>query len=372
MLTKLTLHNFKCFENLELPLSNLNVLTGLNGMGKSTALQSILLLSQSADTIEATNKIDLNGKYHEFGVCSDILYENAVDDDIEIAYFSKDETYRYQIQYTEYNAEDQTLELKTQNTPRPFNSYHLVYLSANRITPKVIYSITDEKILAKRDFDKSGEYTIQYLDKFQNDTVENTAILKGNGSIGESSLAMQVEYWMNAVSPGVRPKITVNASARTAELRYSYQKGRDSTNAYRSTNVGFGVTYVLPIIVTLLTAKSGDIILMENPEAHIHPKGQRMLGEMIALASASGAQIILETHSDHILNGIRLAVKKNSIPCNNVNLYYFYLETESEDPNQMYTHQVKNPLIDEDGMLSEWPDGFFDEWDIALTELLTP
>lgn len=369
MLTKLTLHNFKCFENVELPLSNLNVLTGLNGMGKSTALQSILLLAQSADTIVTANKIKLNGVYHEFGVCSDILYENAENDDIEIAYASDGETYRYQIQYS---AADELLHLKNGNHKCPFEEKHLVYLSANRIIPQVLYGITDENLLARRDFDKSGEYTIQYLEKFQNDTVKNEAILKGSGNAAEASLAMQVEYWMNAVSPGVRPKITINSSARTAELRFSYQKGRDSSNAYRSTNVGFGITYVLPIIVTLLTARSGDIILLENPEAHIHPKGQRMLGEMIALASASGAQIILETHSDHILNGIRLAVKKKTIPCNSVNLYYFYLETESKDPDRMYTHQIKTPLIDEDGMLSEWPDGFFDEWDIALTELLTP
>ena len=273
MLTKLTLHNFKCFENLELSLGNLNVLTGLNGMGKSTALQSILLLSQSADTIETANKIKLNGMYHEFGVCADILYENAEDDDIEISYVSDGAVLRYQI---EYSASDQILALKNGNNIRPLNKYHLTYLSAHRIAPQVLYGITDEKILAKRDFDKSGEYTIQYLEKFQNDTVENKAILKGNGSNGESSLAKQVEYWMNAVSPGVRPQITVNNSARTAELRYTYQKGLNASNAYRSTNVGFGITYVLPIIVTLLTAKSGDIILMENPEAHIHPKGQSL------------------------------------------------------------------------------------------------
>lgn len=369
MLTKLKLHNFKCFDDIELSLNHLNVLTGLNGMGKSTALQGILLLLQSADSIENGSKIKLNGNYHEFGVCSDILYENAEDENIEISYLSDGEWFRYQI---EYSADDELLTLKNGNNVRPFRNNHLVYLSAYRIAPQKLFRITDESILTRRDFDKSGEYTIQYLDKFQNNDIENTAIVRGKERDGRSSLAMQVEYWMDAISPGVRPQITVNSSARTAELRYTYKKGVETTNAYRSTNVGFGITYVLPIIVTLLTAKAGDIILMENPEAHIHPRGQRMLGEMIALASASGAQIILETHSDHILNGIRLAVKKKAIPCTNVNLYYFYLELSSENSEKMYTHQVKTPLIDEDGMISEWPDGFFDEWDNALTELLTP
>lgn len=369
MLTKLKLHNFKCFDDIELSLSQLNVFTGLNGMGKSTALQGILLLLQSADSIESGRKVKLNGNCHEFGVGSDILYENAEDENIEISYFSDGKWFSYQIQYS---ADDELLALKSGNSVRPFGNNHVVYLSAYRIAPQRLFEITDENILVRRDFDKSGEYTLQYLDKFQNYNIENTAIIRGENVDGKASLAMQVEYWMNAISPGVRPQITVNSSARTVELRYTYKKGREATNAYRSTNVGFGITYVLPIIVTLLTAKSGDIILLENPEAHIHPRGQKMLGEMIALACASGAQIILETHSDHILNGIRIAVKKKLISYTNVNLYYFYLETSSACPEKMYTHQVKKPLIDEDGMISEWPDGFFDEWDNALTELLTP
>ena len=369
MLTKLTLHNFKCFKDIEIPLSNLNVFTGLNGMGKSTVLQSILLLHQSADSIENTNKIRLNGPYYDFGICSDILYEHAEDESIQVSYEANGILYQYPIQYS---AADELLMLSNNTKIRPFHDNHLIYLSAYRIAPQKIYGITDENILSKRDFDKSGEYTIQYLDKYQNTDVENGAILRGTDGAGNTSLAKQVEYWMNAISPGVRPQITINTSARTAELRYVYQKGLDTTNAYRSTNVGFGITYVLPIIVTLLTAKPGDMILMENPEAHIHPKGQRMLGEMIAAASASGAQIILETHSDHILNGIRLAVKNKQITPDAVNLYYFYQEKTTDDPDVIYTHQIKQPQIDKDGMLSEWPEGFFDEWDNALIELLTP
>lgn len=367
MLTKLNLHNFKCFENLELPLGNLNVLTGLNGMGKSTVLQSILLLAQSSDSIESGQGVRLNGTYQELGVGSDILYEQAQDDDIIISLLSDGECYQYKMQYRDA---DEVLILESKKMPRPFAQNHLIYLSAHRIAPQKLYDITDKSLLAKRDFDKSGEYTIQYLDSFRNAEVENSAMWRSLGESKETSLAKQVEYWMNLVSPGVRPEVTISDSARTAELRFSYKMGKNTTKGYRSTNVGFGITYVLPIVVTLLTAKQGDIILMENPEAHVHPKGQRMLGEMIAAASRSGAQIILETHSDHILNGIRLAVKKQVISCEDVNLYYFYLETD--DTENAYTHQVKNPLIDEDGMLSEWPDGFFDEWDNALTELLTP
>ena len=342
MLTSLKLHNFKCFEDLELSLCNLNVFTGMNGAGKSTILQSLLLLAQSADSIENTGKIRLNGSFEELGVGSDILYEKAVSDDIEISYRYDGEAFSYQMHNS---AADEIQTITGEKAERPFKDTHIIYLSAYRIAPQKLYHITDENMLCNREFDKSGEYVIQYLDRFRNDDVKNQNIL--------------------------RPEIYINDLARTAELRFSYKKGRDLTNAYRSINVGFGIIYVLPVVVSLLTAQPGDIIILENPEAHIHPKGQRMLGEMIAAASASGAQIMVETHSDHVLNGIRLAVKNRVIRCDTVKLYYLFQKDDANDAEENYTHECVSPIIDEDGMLNEWPEGFFDEWDNALMELLS-
>ena len=353
MLTSLKLHNFKCFEDLELSLCNLNVFTGMNGAGKSTILQSLLLLAQSADSIENTGKIRLNGSFEELGVGSDILYEKAVSDDIEISYRYDGEAFSYQMHNS---AADEIQTITGEKAERPFKDTHIIYLSAYRIAPQKLYHITDENI-------------IQYLDRFRNDDVKNQNILRGTDR--DRSLGKQTEYWMDLISPGVRPEIYINDLARTAELRFSYKKGRDLTNAYRSINVGFGITYVLPVVVSLLTAQPGDIIILENPEAHIHPKGQRMLGEMIAAASASGAQIMVETHSDHVLNGIRLAVKNRVIRCDTVKLYYLFQKDDANDAEENYTHECVSPIIDEDGMLNEWPEGFFDEWDNALMELLS-
>ena len=97
MITNLILHNFKCFEDLELSFSNLNVFTGLNGAGKSTVLQSLLLLAQSADSIENANKIKLNGVFQELGVGSDILYEKAEGDDIDITYSCDGAVFSYRM-----------------------------------------------------------------------------------------------------------------------------------------------------------------------------------------------------------------------------------------------------------------------------------
>ena len=75
--------------------------------------------------------------------------------------------------------------------------------------------------------------------------------------------------------------------------------------------------------MALLSAKRGTLVLLENPEAHLHPQGQVRIGELIARTAASGVQILVETHSDHVLNGIRLAVHAGKIEPDQVKLQYF-------------------------------------------------
>lgn len=85
MIEKLSLKNFKCFRDVEMKFSTLNVLTGLNGMGKSTIMQSILLLGQSQKSLKAKEVLSLKGKFVNLGVGQDVLYEKADEDEIGIS-----------------------------------------------------------------------------------------------------------------------------------------------------------------------------------------------------------------------------------------------------------------------------------------------
>lgn len=363
MINKLILRNFKCFDNLELDFSPVNILTGLNGMGKSTVLQSILLLFQSVNNIKNERNLVLNGKYINLGVGQDILYEKAEEDEIEISFCfdGLDEKYVF-----EYISESDKLPVKKAETDPELNileKYYnsLFYLSAYRIEPQLLYNIENDEDVERRYFGKNGEYAIQYLKKYAGDEVKNKSVL-----IGEKlTLFDQVKAWLNIIAPGVSPVIDIDMSSRKAQLKYEYIEDREKTNSYKSINVGFGITYVLPIVVGLVAARKGDIILIENPEAHIHPKGQRMLGELIAAAGAGGVQVIVETHSDHILNGIRVAVKKEKLEPEKAGFFFFY-----KDMDDCYKHKILQPKVDKNGRLNEWPEGFFDEWDNALMELL--
>jgi len=137
------------------------------------------------------------------------------------------------------------------------------------------------------------------------------------------------------------------------------------TADFKPQNVGFGLTFVLPVLTSILRASEGDLIIIENPEAHLHPGGQAVLGQLCSIAADNGVQLFVETHSDHFLNGVRVAVKERMIDYQDVKL--FYLERH---PGNIHESLVVSPEIDESGRISCWPKGFFDEADIQLEKLL--
>lgn len=362
MINNLSLKNFKAFEELSLPLGGFNLLAGLNGMGKSTVIQALLLLKQSF-TSPTNQSLLLNGEYTQLGFGKDVLYENATEDVIGIGVNTDKASYALSFRYEADNDK-----LKAVGTvPAPGEMLTLLdrifHLSAERITPQTSYSITAPETADRRDFGKNGVYALQYLEKNGSVPVRNKALLLGDES--QNSLLRQVSMWMDAITPGANVEVLVNKTLQSAELRYSFRHGVEVTNSYRSMNVGFGLTYVLPVIVQLLAAEAGDILLVENPEAHIHPAGQSMLGELMARAASYGVQIIVETHSDHFLNGLRVAVKRGVLPAEQVRLFYF-----QKDPEDSYRHTVTSPVIGSDGQLDHWPKGFMDEWENMLLELL--
>ena len=164
---------------------------------------------------------------------------------------------------------------------------------------------------------------------------------------------------MGEISPGTRIKISQNRDIDRISLQYYYGE----SNTYRATNVGFGITYALPIIVAVLSSTPGTLILIENPEAHLHPKGQTEIGRLLALAASCGVQIVIETHSDHILNGILLTVHSGKVDPKDVQLYFL-------QKNKQAQTEVLSPRINRTGRLDFWPDGFFDEWNKSLDALL--
>lgn len=364
MIETLLLKNFKCFEEQFFEFAPLTVLTGINGMGKSTVLQSLLLLHQSHQSRAPGQPLVLNGPDIQMGTGEDVLYEKAQNNIIEITYQENDTIHQHCYQFEEGTDRLRSVqETEQEKSVFPVSALYddrFSFLSAYRIEPQEVYGIRNRTDIHTRQYGRNGEYALQYLSEHG-----GTKPLLSEAGAAEESLQERVAHWMGEISPGVVPLISVDDKKRIAELHYEFIEGDEKTNSYKSPHVGFGITYVLPVVVALLSAKKGDIVAIENPEAHIHPRGQRKLGELMALVAAQDVQVLVETHSDHILNGIRVAVRQKMLEAQKVKLLYFYKEMRQD-----YRHKVKNPILLESGQLTEWPEGFFDEWDNALLDLL--
>lgn len=358
MIERIKLENFKCFSEIDISLNGLNVFSGINGMGKSTMIQSLLLLKQSMQQGYVPNAIALNGEYVNIGVGRDLLYENADNDKIVISLYENGNFHSANIVYRD---DADVLELDGYDDRiSELLECDFEYLNAERSAPQSIYPKSSYHVDSKAQLGVHGQYTVHYLSKYQ-DKKSGWYNVEGK----ELSIKEVVQYWLDLISPNVKVSAIGIENTDLTQLGYYYTDSEKS-NVFRPTNVGFGISYTLPVIVALLKAMPGSILIIENPEAHLHPSGQRRMGELIARCASNDVQIFLETHSDHVLNGIRIAVKNNVLSSDKVKILFF----KKVKKDERVVHTVETPELDQNGKMSYWPDGFFDEWDKALDEII--
>ena len=358
MIREVRLKNFKCFSKLELELKELNLFSGINSMGKSSTIQAFLLLRQAYENGALEKGLYLNGEYISIGTGRDLLYLNAENEEIEIMLGGDQGTF---CGLYEYHASADYLMNKNKSTLTDLSLFGdgFEYVCADRLGPQLSYDKSYYEVHEKKRMGFRGEYAVHFLYDNQKEKLANNCALHPKDDY--PNLLRQTEAWMSEITPGVRLSFDDYDKANKVSMRVRQMNKDERTADYFSLkNVGFGITCILPIVLSLLKAKEGDLLIIENPEAHLHPRVQRKMGELIA---QGGVQLIVETHSDHLLNGIRLSVKNQYIEQDKVQVNFFQ--------NNKITgkKEVLNPVILEDGRISSWPDGFFDEWDKAIDEM---
>ncbi|WMA53227.1 DUF3696 domain-containing protein [Enterobacter hormaechei] len=376
MLKSIELHNFKSAKNLKVQLNNLTVLTGLNGSGKSTLLQSITLLKQSFDKNVLNQCLILRGPLVSIGRSEDIRYENAESDSIEFIIETPNGTIKISAPTIEGS---DTLPVSCEgDLDDLIDQFRLGFqlIQADRITPADTYSQASTSQRSTGWLGCKGEYTIDFLiqnreikipsTRKYSEKVSNISVEELKRLVPTDNLLDQTTGWLQELSPGSRPQPIALDDGDATALRFSYSGSTvdSASRKHKAVNVGFGLTYCLPIIVASLSAPTGSMLLIENPEAHLHPRGQAALGLLLAKCASDGVQIIVETHSDHVINGIRVATKNGEIDNNDISVHFFSRELETGETT------VKSPVLHSNGRFSEWPEGFFDQWSKALDELL--
>ncbi len=309
----------------------------------------------------------LNGSLVRVGTASDALYEGAKTEEIAFE-LGFDNLPNGQWRFS-YDRQADVLALATAAAKSTVMSASLFgdefqYLQAERLGPRTSFEMSDYLVRRHRQLGPRGEFTAHFLSLFGEQPVANTQL--HHPGAASLSLRDQVEAWIGEISPDTRLQVSANIGVDLVSLQYSFVRGSQISNTYRATNVGFGLTYALPILVAVLSARPGALLIVENPEAHVHPRGQARIGELLARGSAAGVQVLVETHSDHVLNGIRLAVHSAVTKPVDVALYFFQRSTQATKGPV----EVLSPRIDPEGRIDMWPDGFFDQWDRSLEALL--
>jgi predicted ATPase len=457
MIQNIHLQNFKNHKDTQISLGNLTLLCGQNGVGKSSMIQSLLVLRQTFEKGILNEKLSLNEPLCELGNGKDILFLFAENKNKKIGieltihsqylkwifdtqnrltkdfldldgsnklnpHIEKALEYIENLDYAGYFREMEksiktpdatfsllkeefinktyndsfasrlllfaksskyyskstskldktvleTFNIVTINTPifSLFN-HNFQYISAAR---EAKYKSNDYLVDSKKQLsivEGRAELTAHFLYKYQNETVLET-LLHPNYK-DNTTLLYQVTAWEKEISKGVQ--IHPKKVGENYEIKYKFDginKEVTREHEFSSKNVGFGISYSLPIIVAILYAKKGSLIIIENPEAHLHPYGQAKLAELLCIAAQAGIQIIIETHSDHILNGVLVQCKKfeveeKGIDRNKVKIWYFERDEE--------THSAKaiEVEISDRGKINKAPIGFFDQFGKDLRYLM--
>ncbi len=195
-----------------------------------------------------------------------------------------------------------------------------------------------------------GENTVYLLHKMAQELVNEQLCLGEDAK----TLITQTEAWLGRILNPLSLKVKQLRSNIFELLMGDFQPG----------NVGFGYSSVLPIIVAGLIAKPGEKLIVENPEIHLHPKAQSALIQFLVAVANTGVQVFIESHSDHVLNGIRVAVKEAQISQNEVSIFFHDRFNAERDV------RVTSIKLDKQGELSEYPENFFDEYSNQLFKLV--
>ena len=373
MLTQIILDRFKCFNRLCLPLKPLTLIAGANGAGKSSVIQALLLLVQSCKDKDADwgSQLVINGDLVDLDDARFMLYNSAALDkntvDITVENDDEDEI-NFSIipkQLAGIAPCTSSGDLEKAKLNWPLFADSMVYLYADRDRPRGKYEVTPGRArLDSRLGDRTASKAAFYFAKTINDN-ENIEIeeLKSERA-KDSSVLRNVSAWISYVM-GEPVEVTAKEIEKDKEAGFEYTvKNMDGEGQVLSPlNMPFGHSYVLPIILSVLTAPRDSLVMIENPEAHLHPSAQRRIGEFLSRAAAAGVQIIIETHSDHLMNGIRIACHDGLIAPEKIEMDLIGKDLNGE--------HVRFPVrLREDGTVINWIPGFFDEWEESLKHFI--
>lgn len=224
------------------------------------------------------------------------------------------------------------------------------YLGGLRAAPMPAYQPSPQ--VQAGEIGDEGQYVASALHTLREQPVVNP--LDETGDKDVRSLRDAVDYWANRldlfreVTPHHRGSLGLDIQVTQEGL----------VNPLDITSVGIGVSQLLPVIVRCLLSEPGEVVILEQPELHLHPAAQQKLADFLLGCALSGRQLIVETHSEHLINRIRLRSAEDGSDDSPIasNVTLIFAERERSSGETVYTATGVNRF----GGLDSWPAGFLD------------
>lgn len=341
MITNIALTGFKCYaSHTEFPLSQVCVLTGLNGRGKSTLIQAILTIAQSL-TKSGLSDLVLDGELVNLGLYEDVLTRGSLSGEIVIG-FQTDDKVDKEIELT-------LIKDKTSSDRALFSRF--LVDGADRVTEMGLMTSDNKQLLDQGDHrlvvkglgstsDIVSWHNFRNASYVSADRQGPVNRMRYTPQLGKPHLDIHGSNLLNvlqAMSDEQREAVRMAMSKilRGGSLQVSRDNedvvlSLDSNDAgapFKPTNVGYGYGYILSTLVALELAEASSLFVIENPEAHLHPGAQVALTEhLLEKTMKKSLQLIVETHSDHIINTCLVSVKKEQIKPTDFSLLFFSRE----------------------------------------------
>lgn len=413
MLTKFRLRNFRCFEDTgEMDLRPLTLFVGPNSSGKSSILHLLLALKQTVESRDINTAFVPNDNWVRLGAYHDFIYRHDFQRELEVElefvrplspHFRESPIkmcirWRYIKKTTQIRLEESQLETdEGREIQRIFwdnnSKRHKAYVKPpypdrpewqGEVEPLSFYDFRP-KFRRKKEapqfpFETAGKFLVRhflfgrllYLGPLR-EYPQRSYVISGQappdvGVRGERSAEVlwfatrtkerrrqmleQVNRWVKEF--GIAEEVRLQRLGKSNQYQVLFVDPATGT-LVNIADVGFGSSQLLPIIVQGFYAPPGSILLIEQPEIHLHPKAQAALGDLlIAIAQQGDRQIIVETHSEHVLARIQRRIAEQKLSREQVAIYYFHPALQGT--------QVKRIELDEYGQfVKPLPEGFFEE-----------
>ena len=402
-ITKIAVKGFKSIaEECEIDIRPLTILAGANSSGKSSIMQLLLMLKQTLEAPYDPGPLKIDGPNVEFTEAAQFLstlpngkrsdrfqvlietHKSNVSNAVRTT-FRKGKNGIEIVEMTKENSgPDQTLSTKS-------------LILYPEMSPEEIKSLGDQDPAFKNfDIVKRSRCFLYLGSQYSNSSfyevtygfgtyIFNTIHLpglRGNperiyklSSTGpryhgtfENYAASIIHEWQEAKNNrlkmldnalhtlGLTGKVgTQKVSDVGIEIKVgrSLHEGTKNTDMVNIADVGLGVSQVLPVLVAVIAAEPGQLVYLEQPELHLHPRAQVALARVLADAAKRGVRVVAETHSSLLLLGVQTLIAEGNLSPELVKLHWF---SRREDG----VTEVNSADLDEAGAYGEWPEDFAD------------